>query len=75
MRSVLRSIAAVLLGFIVASIVMMIVEAINGRFLHPRPGEGRGGAQDREAIRALLASAPVTAFIVVIMGWILFWQA
>ena len=30
MRSALRSIAAVVVGFIAASIVMMIIEAING---------------------------------------------
>ena len=35
MRSALRSIAAVVCGFIVASIVMMIVEAINGGVLYP----------------------------------------
>ncbi len=71
MRSALRSIAAIILGFIVASIVMMIVEAINGRVLHPDLAKASEGLKDREAIRALLASAPVTAFIVVIVGWIL----
>lgn len=71
MRSALRSIAAVLLGFIVASIVMMLVESINGRFLHPNLGKAAEGLKDREAIRALLATAPVTAFLMVILGWIL----
>jgi hypothetical protein len=71
MRSALRSIAAVLLGFIVASIVMMIVESINGRVLHPGLAKAAEGLRDREAIRALLATAPVTAFLVVILGWIL----
>lgn len=66
MRSALRSIAAVILGFIVASIVMMIVESINGRFLHPALGKAAEGLKDREAIRTLLATAPVTAFLVVI---------
>lgn len=71
MRTVLRSIAAVILGFLVASAVMMTVEAINGRFLHPGLAKAAEGLKDREAIRALLATAPVTAFIVVIIGWIL----
>jgi hypothetical protein len=71
MRSTLRTIAAVLLGFIVASIVMMIVESINGRFLHPDLAKAAEGIKDREAMRALLASAPVTAFLVVLVGWFL----
>ena len=71
MRSALRSIAAVVAGFIAASIVMMIVETINGRFLHPALGRAAEGLTDREAVRALLAAAPASAFLVVIAGWIL----
>lgn len=71
MRSALRTIAAVLLGFIVASIVMTIVESINGRVLHPDLAKAAEGIKDRESMRALLASAPVTAFIVVLVGWFL----
>lgn len=71
MRSILRSIAAVVAGFIAASIVMTIVEAINGRVLYPELGKAAEGMTDREAIRALLATAPVGAFLVVIVGWIL----
>ena len=71
MRSALRSIAAVVAGFIAASIVMMIIEAINGRVLYPELGKAADGVTDRETIRALLATAPVGAFLVVIAGWIL----
>jgi hypothetical protein len=71
MLSALRSIAAVVAGFIVASIVMMIVETLNGRVLYPDLAKAAEGATDREKIRELMASAPVGAFVVVIVGWIL----
>ena len=71
MRSALRSIAAVVAGFIAASIVMMIIETINGRVLHPELARAAAGLTEREAIRTLLATAPVGAFLVVIAGWIL----
>ena len=71
MRSVLRSIGAVVAGFIVASIVMMIIESINGRVLYPELGKAAEGMTDREKIRALVAGAPVGALLVVIVGWIL----
>jgi hypothetical protein len=65
----LRSILAVVAGFVVASAVMMAVEAVNGRFLYPELGKLAEGMTDREAIRSLLAGAPVGAFLVVIFGW------
>ena len=71
MRSALRSIAAVVAGFIAASIVMMIVETLNSRVLYPGLAKAAEGMTDREAIRALLATAPVGAMLVVIAGWIL----
>ncbi len=71
MRSFLRSLAAVVGGFIVASLVMMIVEMINGRVLYPDLGQAAAGVTDREAIRALMAAAPVGALLVVIAGWAL----
>ena len=71
MRAALRSVAAVAAGFIAASIVMMIVETINGRILHPELAKAADGVTDRDTIRALLATAPVGAFLVVIAGWIL----
>ena len=71
MRSVLRSIAAVVAGFIAASIVMIIIETINGRVLYPELAKAADGVTDRDSIRALLATAPAGAFLVVIAGWIL----
>lgn len=71
MRSAFRSIAAVVAGFIAASIVMMIIESINGRLIYPALGKVAEGVQDRETLRALLANAPVGAFLVVIAGWAL----
>jgi hypothetical protein len=71
MRSALRSIGAVLAGFVVASIVMMIIETINGQVLYPELGKAAEGVTDRERLRALLATAPVGALLVVIAGWIL----
>jgi len=71
MRSALRSLAAVLAGFITASIVMMLVESINGRVLYPGLAKAAEGVKDREAMRALFAAAPVGALLVVIGGWTL----
>ena len=71
MRSAFRSLAAVVAGFIAASIVMLIVESINGRILYPDMGKAAEGLTDRDAIRAVMASAPVGALLVVIAGWIL----
>jgi len=69
MGTVLRSILAVVAGFVVASVVMMAVETVNGRVLHPQLGRIAEGMTDREAIKSLLASAPIGAFLVVMAGW------
>ena len=71
MRSSLRNVAAVIAGFVAASIVMMIVEFLNGHVLYPELGKAAEGVTDRETMRALMAAAPVGAFLVVIAGWIL----
>ena len=68
---VLRSVLAVVVGFVVASLVMMAIEALNGHYLYPELGKAAEGLTDREAIRSLMASAPVGAFLVVIFGWAL----
>jgi hypothetical protein len=68
---ILRTLGAVLLGFIVASLVMMVVESINGKILFPELGKLAEGLRDREAIRALVAQAPKAALLVVILGWAL----
>ncbi len=71
MRQVLRSVVAVLAGFIVASVVMMAVEFANGHLFHPDLARAAEGVTDRESLRALLEQAPVTALLVVVAGWIL----
>ena len=71
MRSILRGTLAVIAGFVIASMLMMLVESLNGQVLHPELGRAAAGMTDREAIRALLAAAPVTAFLVVLAGWML----
>jgi hypothetical protein len=71
MRSALRSVAAVVAGFLVASVVMMIVETLNGRVFYPELGKAAERVKDPETLRALLATAPVGALLVVIGGWIL----
>ena len=71
MPKVVRSILAVIAGFFAASAVMMVIETINGRVLYPELGKMAEGMTDREEIRALLANAPVGAFLVVLSGWVL----
>ncbi len=71
MRSMFRSVIAVVAGFVVASAVMMAVESVNGRYLYPELGKLAQGVTDREVIRNILAGAPLGAFIVVIFGWVL----
>ena len=68
---ILRSIGAVVAGFVAASIVMMIVEMLNGRVFYPGLAKAAEGVTDREVIRGIFAAAPVGALLVVIVGWIL----
>ncbi|MFN7967420.1 MAG: hypothetical protein U0V87_17225 [Acidobacteriota bacterium] len=70
MRSALRSTAAVVVGFIVASVVMMIVEAINGHLIHPDLAKAAEGVTDREALERL-AGAPRAFCRSSSAGWIL----
>jgi len=71
MWKAVRSILAVIAGFVAASAVMMVIETVNGRVLYPELGKMAEGMTDREAIRALMANAPVGAFLVVLLGWVL----
>lgn len=71
MGSAFRNVAAVVAGFVVASIVMMTVEAVNGGIFYPELAKAAEGIKDREALRALIAGAPVGALLVVIVGWAL----
>ncbi len=65
----LRSVLSILAAFVVASVVMMLVELINGQFLFPELAESAKGVTDREQIREIFSKAPSTALIVVIVGW------
>ena len=69
MTSILRSIAAVIVGFVVASAVMMVFETVNGKVLYPGLGKSAEGVTDREVVRQIMAAAPVGALLVVIAGW------
>jgi ABC-type uncharacterized transport system permease subunit len=71
MWRVIRSIFAVVAGFVAASVVMMIVETANGRLLYPELGRRAEGVTDRQEIKAIMASAPVGALVVVLVGWAL----
>jgi len=71
MWKVVRNILAVIAGFVAASAVMMVIGSINGRVLYPELGRLAEGMTDREAIRAIMANAPVGAFLVVLLGWVL----
>lgn len=66
-----RSALAVIAGFVAASVVMMVVESINGHVLYPELGRAAEGTTDREAIKDLMASTPLGAFLVVLFGWAL----
>lgn len=71
MPNALRSVIAVVAGFVLASAVMMVIEFINGHVLHPDLGTAAAGMTNPDAIRDLLASAPVSVFAVVLIGWLL----
>ena len=66
---VIRSILAVIAGFVAASVIMMIVETANGKLLYPELGKRAEGVTDRQEITAIMASAPVGALVVVLVGW------
>ncbi len=69
MWGVIRSILAVIAGFVAASVIMMIVETANGKLLYPELGKRAEGVTDRQEITAIMASAPVGALVVVLVGW------
>jgi hypothetical protein len=71
MRSALRSTGSVVAGFVAASVVMVIVEMINGRVLYPELAKAAEGVTDRETIRAIFAAAPLGSLLVVVGGWVL----
>lgn len=74
MNAVVRRFLSVVVGFVVASMVMMLIEMLNGHVLYPELGSAAkalsdNGSPDPDAIRALMASAPAGALLVVLLGW------
>lgn len=69
MWSLIRGVLAVIAGFVAASVVMMVVESINGKILYPGLGKSVEGITDRQEIKAILAVAPVGALVIVLFGW------
>lgn len=71
MKSVLRSVLGMLLAFVVASAIMMVVEAANGKVFYPELAKAAQGVTDREVVRQVFANAPIGALLVVLVGWAL----
>lgn len=76
MKAVVRRFVSVVVGFLVASFLMMLIEMLNGHVLYPELGNAakalsESGSSNPEAIRALMASAPAGALLVVLLGWFL----
>lgn len=76
MNATVKRLISIVVGFVLASSIMMLVEAINGHVLYPELGNAakaltEQGTTDPESIRALMAAAPVGALVVVLLGWLL----
>jgi hypothetical protein len=71
MKSILRSVGAVVAAFVVAVAIMMTVETLNGRVFYPELGRAAEGVTDPDVVRQLMAAAPVGALLVVLIGWAL----
>jgi hypothetical protein len=71
MWSVMRNVLAVIVGFVAATAVMMVVESINGQVLYPELGKKAAGVTDIAVIKEIMASAPVGALLVVLIGWVI----
>lgn len=69
--SILRRILGVILGFVVASAVMLLLEFTNGHLLYPELGRAAKHVKDAAAMRELMAQAPSGALVVVVVGWLL----
>ena len=64
----IRNVLAVVAGFVVASVVMLACEFANS-FFFPFP-KGMD-TNDLEAVRAFAASMPLSALVLVAIGWVL----
>jgi hypothetical protein len=71
MAKIVRSVTAVIVGFVAATAVMTLNEWLNGHVWYPALGKAAEGVTDREVIRGVMASAPAGALAVVIFGWVL----
>jgi hypothetical protein len=63
-----RKILAVIVAMIIAIAIVMIVEMINSSIIMP-PSDAV--MKDPAALRAFMANGPVTAYVVVLIGYIL----
>ena len=69
MNQRVRSILGVVAGFIAASAVMMVFEAINGHVIYPELGQAAAKVQDPGQMRALMVTVPTGAMAIVLAGW------
>lgn len=69
MSTRVRSILGVIAGFVAASAVMMVFEAVNGHVIYPELGAAAAQVKDAEGMRALMAGVPAGAMAVVLLGW------
>ncbi len=63
------SIVAVIVGFVVARVVVVIIETISSHGFCLRLARSAGKGTYRESLRRLLAAVPMPAVLVVIVGW------
>jgi hypothetical protein len=66
MRSVGRSVLAVIVGLVVASVIITAFEIVNSQVYPLPPGVD---PTDQEALRAVAKDIPTGAFVLVIAGW------
>lgn len=60
-----------MLGFVVANSLMMVGEALDGKFFFPELGQLLQGLTDRATIQRLEATAPLGDLLFVLAGWAL----
>lgn len=63
-----RKVLAVVVAMIVAIAIMMIVEMVNSKFMAPPSSDV---LSDPEKLRAYMAAGSVTAYVVVLIGYLL----
>jgi hypothetical protein len=68
MKSILRSVLAVLLGAVAGGVLIMAVEMLGATIYPLPPGVD---PSDSEAVRKAMAGVPAGALLLVLLGWIL----